>query len=387
MRLVSIDNLEPGALLARDVWTGASGSIPLLRAGVYLTPDYLERLQRTGIAAIYVNDELSDGIEVPELLREETRRKAAKAIQHAFLELPRSAAAGRGLPQAVLNDLKSVVERILADLQAAGDAAIAFKDMSTADAYTTQHSVQVTVLGLLVGRRVFHDYGWVDYRRQRSFAKTSEALSRLGLGLLLHDIGKLTVPSGVLNKPGKLDENEWQLVKGHPAAGEAMLRSDLISALAKGVVRSHHERYDGSGYPDGLVGDDIPQFARIAAVADVYDAMTSARPYRGAAPASVGVDEIIEGKGTHYEPQIVAAFRKVVAPYPVGSCVTLTDGRRGIVSDLPTDDLDRPTVRLYAEPDGSPSPPTEITLDSYPDLAISGLDGNPPRAVAYPRAA
>jgi HD-GYP domain-containing protein (c-di-GMP phosphodiesterase class II) len=387
MRLVSVDKLQPGALLARDIWTGTSGSIPLLRAGVYITPEYLSRLRRTGIAAIYVHDELSDGIEVPMLVREQTREKASQAIQRAFAELPQRAATGEAIPKAVLADLRSVVDRILDDLQAAGDAAVAFSDLATADAYTTQHSIQVTVLGLLLGRRVFNDYGWVDYRRQRSFEKIDVALGRLGLGLLLHDIGKLTIPTEILNKPGKLEPGEWTLMKSHPAAGEAMLQSDLISALAKGVVRSHHERHDGTGYPDGLARDEIPQFARIAAVADVYDAITSARPYRAAAPASLGVAEIVGAEGRHYDPQVVTAFRKVVAPYPVGSCVVLTDGRRGIVSELPDNHLDRPVVRLYAEADGSSMSPTEIALVNAPTISVKGLDESPPDSRAHAQAA
>ena len=192
----------------------------------------------------------------------------------------------------------------------------------------------MTVLGLLLGRRVFNLYGWANYRGGRSFDRIEERLATLGLGLLLHDIGKLIVPATVLNKPGSLDAEEWELIRAHPVAGIELLPGEAISPLAKSVVRSHHERWDGAGYPDNRTGGKISQLARIASVADVYDAITSERPYRDARPAHVGHAAIIEGSGTQFDPEVVAAFRKVVAPYPVGSEITLADGSRGIVASV-----------------------------------------------------
>ena len=189
-----------------------------------------------------------------------------------------------------------------------------------------------------MGRRVY------DHRERR--------LARLGLGLLLHDIGKLIIPADVLNKPGQLDDSEWELMRAHPRAGVEMLRSDMISPLVKVVVRSHHERWDGGGYPDGLAAEGIHQLARIASVADVYDAVTSERVYASARPPDVGVQIVLDGSGRAFDPDVVDVFRRVVSPYPPGCEVTLSDGRRGVVASVAPNDLTRPVVRIGWEAGG-----------------------------------
>jgi HD-GYP domain-containing protein (c-di-GMP phosphodiesterase class II) len=223
--------------------------------------------------------------------------------------------------------------------------------MMGADQYLLQHVIDVTALGTVIARRVFHDNGWVDFTGRRRFDGIEPRLSKIALGLLLHDIGKLTIPNEVLNKPGKLDEAEWELMKSHPVVGVELLGEDM-SFLVKAVVRHHHERWDGKGYPDELAGDRIHQFARIAAVADVYDAVTSERSYKDAAPPHAGVSVIEAGAGTHFDPECVAVFSKVVMPYPPGYEVELADGRTGVVVDVETDRPYEPKVRVRND-DGS----------------------------------
>jgi HD-GYP domain-containing protein (c-di-GMP phosphodiesterase class II) len=201
------------------------------------------------------------------------------------------------------------------------------------------------------------------------FTGIDERLTNLGVGLLLHDIGKLVVPSPVLRKNGPLEPDEWELMRQHPVAGVELLPGHAISSLAKSVVRSHHERWDGSGYPEGRVGSRIAQFARIASVADVYDAVTSARPYRAAAPAHVGYQVIVEGAGRAFDPEVVEAFRKLVAPYPAGTEVELADGSRGIVASVPSEAPDEPTVRITHRPDGSQAEPVDVPYAELPPIA------------------
>ncbi len=368
MRLVSTTRLVDGVRLGRDVTSGVPGQAPLLRAGTEIRPEYRAALARHGIRAVYIDDELSAGIEVPEALTQRTQREAETALHRAFEVAPSALAAGGPLPDQTIRDMKKVAHMIAADLAASGDAVLALADLASADAYTLRHSIDVTVLGLLLGRRVFNLYGWANYRGGRSFDRIDDRLATLGLGLLLHDIGKLIVPATVLNKPGSLDAEEWELIRRHPVAGIELLPGDAISPLAKSVVRSHHERWDGSGYPDNRIGGKISQLARIASVADVYDAITSARPYRDARPAHVGHAAIIDGSGTEFDPEVVAAFRKVVAPYPVGSEITLADGRRGIVASVPQDAPERPVVRVTHDAQGDLVDPVEIPLAGPADV-------------------
>jgi HD-GYP domain-containing protein (c-di-GMP phosphodiesterase class II) len=372
MRLVSIESVEPGALLARDVWGGSAGITPLLRAGTALRDTYLERLSRGGIAAVYIDDEVSAGIDIPDALRASTQLEAVRVLELAFSELPGAVAAASGsMRMEVALELRSVVKAILEDLENCGDAMLAFTDLATADAYTLQHSIDTTVLGLLLGRKLFQDYGWIDFDGTRRYDKVDERLIRLGLGLLLHDVGKVTVPAEVLNKNGPLDPSEWELIYAYPAAGADMLTDDTVGPRARSVVRSHHERFDGSGYPSGLKGDAIPQLARIAAVADVFDAVTSARPYRVAAPPFVGVETVSAGDRTHFDPEVVAVFRAVVAPHPVGMSVTLSDGREGIVTDVPPSRADRPVVRVVTDYDGTRlATAIELHLIRSPEIQI-----------------
>lgn len=119
---------------------------------------------------------------------------------------------------------------------------------------------------------------------------------------LLHDVGKIGIPDAVINKPGKLTKEEYDVIKMHPDIGSKMLsKATEMPRMAVGA-RWHHERFDGKGYPDGIDGDHIPEEARIIAVADAYDAMTSCRSYRESLLQEVVRKEIEEGKGTQFDP-------------------------------------------------------------------------------------
>lgn len=136
-------------------------------------------------------------------------------------------------------------------------------------------------------------------------------LRALELGALLHDIGKIGVPDAILLKPGGLSDDEWRQMREHPELGARILSATPFLEEAVVVVRSHHERFDGSGYPCGLAGDQIPLLARVFAVADVFDAITSKRPYHEALSDAVAVQEIEESAGSHFDPRVVEAFRSV----------------------------------------------------------------------------
>ena len=135
----------------------------------------------------------------------------------------------------MIEDLSRIVDRVAASVLDSPDAALALNDLAAADQYTHRHSVNVTALGLLLARAQFRRHGWVDYRGERRYDRMDQRLSTLGLGLLLHDIGKMAVPADVLNKPGPLDAAEWQLMRTHPEAGVALLGTSTLGPL---VTRS-----------------------------------------------------------------------------------------------------------------------------------------------------
>jgi HD-GYP domain-containing protein (c-di-GMP phosphodiesterase class II) len=372
MRLVATRRLEGGCVLARDVVTGRHGAVPLLRRGTRLDSRYIAALERAGINAVYIDDKLSEGIDATPVLTEETRSEATRLLERSLATARRSKDGTCSLPESAVDELATVARLIATELLTCDDAIFALQDLAAADAYTMQHSIDVTAIGLLVGRRLLRDAGWIDYRGARRFEKLDERVVQLGLGLILHDIGKLTVPKEVLLKQGPLDPAEWELVKGHPQAGLDMIAASAqIGAVTRTVIRSHHERWDGSGYPEGLSGQAIHQYARIAAVADVYDAVTSERPYSVARAPHVGWKIVVDGAGSHFEREVVDAFRRVVAPFPPGVELELEDGSRGIVVSVEPTAPERPLVRVAWDPAGKPVAPYEVRVDALPRVAAA----------------
>jgi HD-GYP domain-containing protein (c-di-GMP phosphodiesterase class II) len=313
---------------------------------VKLTSRYASLLPQAGVGSVWIRDELGEAIDVVEPLTPETRAKVYKATAGALTAAGSALRTDSGMPHTVVESLADVAASMVDDLLDCPEAALALEDLNAFDDYTHRHSVQVTVLGLLIARRQWRVDGWNDFRGRRRYDRIEDRLRKLGLGLLVHDVGKLAVPPEILNKPGRLTDAEMTVMKTHPTAGVELLRAADLSPLALSVVRDHHERIDGSGYPDGLSGAHVQDFPRIAAVADVYDAVTSERVYKPAAPPHIGVRVIREGAGTQFCPNVVRNFRAVVMPYPVGHEITLPDGRTAVISAVDPESPDIPTVRV-----------------------------------------
>jgi HD-GYP domain-containing protein (c-di-GMP phosphodiesterase class II) len=346
VRLIPSRKIRDGVELARDIVAGPPGTAPLLRAGVRLSARYAELLPKSGIGSVWIEDDLGEAIEVAEPLTPETRAKVHRATGDAITAAGTALRTGSGMPTSVVESLSHVALAMVDDLLDAPDAALVLEDLSAFDDYTHKHSVQVTVLGLLIARRLWSTDGWIDYRGRRRKDRLDDRMRKLGLGLLVHDVGKLAVPPEILNKPGRLTDPEMEIMKTHAVAGVELLRPADLSPLALSVVRDHHERIDGSGYPEGLHGAQVQEFPRIAAVADVYDAVTSERIYKPAAPPHVGVGVINSSAGAQFCPSVVRAFRAVVMPYPVGHEIKLPDGRAAVVAAVDPDAPEVPTVRV-----------------------------------------
>jgi len=161
------------------------------------------------------------------------------------------------------------------------------------DRETEDHTRRVTEITLQIARRL---------------GLPEQDMLHIRYGALLHDIGKVAIPDKILFKPGPLTEEEWQTMKRHPVVAMELFESIAYLGPALDILRSHHEKWDGSGYPDGLAGEDIPLFARIFALADVYDALTTERPYRGAWPQVDALDYIARQSGTHFDPHLAPVF-------------------------------------------------------------------------------
>jgi HD-GYP domain-containing protein (c-di-GMP phosphodiesterase class II) len=370
MRRVPTQQLRTGDRIGRDVLS-ASNEIPLLRAGIRVSDSYRESLLRSNITSVWVDDGLSEGITPLEVMGDRTKKRATAAIHSAFRDVSRSLVNGGPVPTDALLEMGEVADLICADVSANVHSALALNDLANADGYTMKHSLAVTALGLSLGLRVMRRFGWIDTHGYRRFDGIDERLSTLGVGLLLHDIGKLAVPVEILEKPGPLTAQEWLAMRAHPTLGAQMLQhADGISPVSRAVVRCHHERWDGFGYPAGLAGNAIHQFARIASVADVFDALTSDRSYRRALPMHEGYDYIVSRAGREFDPEVVAIFAESVAPHPPGTGVVLSDGRCGIVKEVRPESVTRPVVRLVLDASGMPTAVGEVDLAQARDLTI-----------------
>ena len=373
MRLVATSDLQEDTTLARDILTGRDAA-PLLRAGVKLNARFIEHLNRAGILGVYVEDQFSQGIDSQPVISGQTRGLATRAIAAVYEEAKRCAVSGRALEQDATDELSDVVDQILLEIEESDGKNVVLADLCAADAYNLQHPIDVTALGLLIGRRLIIEHGWLDYKGERQDDRHEERLFRLGMGLLLTDIGKTAIPEAILNKPGKLSEEEWEIVQTHPKAGVKLIRdTGAWCPLVQACVLRHHERWDGTGYPEGKAGSDIHEMARIAAVADVFDAITSERVFAPARPAHVGVQAILAGAGTQFDTTIIDLFSRRVAPFPPGVEVELTDGRRAVVVSVSELALDRPVVRVIT----GPGAPVDISLTADPSIQIAGWNPVP----------
>ena len=383
MRRVPVEQLKSGDRVGRDVYSDPAG-LPLLKAGIRISDSYRASLERAGVPAVWVDDGLSKGIEPLEVLSEGTKRRATIAIRDAFRDAPTTLASGKDLPDKTVREMMDVVDQIIDEVAENVHAALALNDLANADGYTLKHSLAVTTLGLSLGLRLMQKYGWFDAQDKLRFDDIHGRLPPLGVGLLVHDIGKLAVPPEILNKPGRLTDDEWVAMKAHPMEGVRILQHATISPLSRAVVRSHHEQWNGQGYPAGLAGSKIHQFARVAAVADVFDALTSDRHYRKAWPVHKAWTFIVERSGTHFDPEVVSVFQSSVAPYPPGTGVVLSDGSSGIVKEVRPEMLTQPIVRIVLDPAGAAVTPYEVDLAVVEKLSVTSSEFDP-GAVMDPR--
>ena len=351
MRKVSLDRTRAGVRVARTILS--LDGVVLLSAGTILTDEMINTLLEYNYTEIYIEDDISNGVVPFESVKEEIVTEVKAKIKNILTE------------QSVKIPVDSkkiieIVEKLLSNILQNDYIIMSLSDIRSVDDYTFSHSVNVCILSLITGI---------------TLGIKGDNLKDLGTGALLHDIGKIMVSEEILQKPSCLSLNEYDEVKRHTVYGYEILKSYKdISTTAQTIALYHHERIDGSGYPYNLKNGDIPISARIVAVADVYDALTTNRVYRKKMLPHEVVDYLYSLVNKHFEKTVLDAFTKRIASFPVGTAVLLNTGEKGLVARYNADTPNRPIIRIIMDESGKMLVShKEVNLSKRLDYRIVGI--------------
>ncbi|MGM0369839.1 MAG: HD-GYP domain-containing protein [Bacillota bacterium] len=326
MRLIHVKELQPNMELAKPIYDDNSNL--LINVNCQDLHTYKKRLLNLGIKHIYINDKKSQGIEIDEVIDNNLKMKYQKLVRKTFANIKQNKQINIGEIQ---NSIATLVDEILNN----NNVLVNLVDIKSTDSYTFQHSVNVATLSIILAKNL-------NYNRND--------LIKIGIGAILHDVGKLAIPEKILKKPGKLDNEEYKIIQEHPSLGYQNTKNNQhISPLSRIIILYHHEKVDGSGYPDGLIKDDIHEFARIVAVADVFDALTSDRCYRNRWTTRKAVDFLISKSGVSFDTKFVREFMKHIAIFPNGTTVRLNTGQKAIIKEQNKEAPTRPIIRIITD--------------------------------------
>lgn len=338
MRGKMTSKVEVGEILGRSIFR-EDGSV-LVTRGTALTENMLKRLVQGGVMLIYIEDDLSVGIEPSNVITDEQLLKGSVEMSKVFKEIKDSARFSSDQKDQRLRyvydslhieTLSNFLDEIEQELLGNREALYQVFNMFSVDMYTYKHSVDVAILAMLIGKELGY---------------STKNIKLLGFGGLLHDIGKSQIPVEVLNKQEKLTQEEWQMMQDHAELGYELIK-DVISLNGhiKQMVRYHHERNDGSGYPYALKDDELTEFIKIIIVADIFNAIASNRVYRKALTPEKIIEYLHQETIYRLDYEVVNALLRVIHIYPEGAILELSDGRKGIVVESSKTAPTRPLLK------------------------------------------
>jgi HD-GYP domain-containing protein (c-di-GMP phosphodiesterase class II) len=378
LKKIDVEHLRMGMHIHE--FCGSWMDHPFWRTNFVLTdPTDIRRIIDSGITELWIDVEKGDDVALGNTLEESdaavdevlsgtaNRVEAPKQVSIAE-EAKRAAricANAKGAVVSMFNEVRmgkaisteaagELVDEITSSVMRNPGALISLARLKTADDYTYMHSVAVCGLMVALARQLSLD---------------EEQTRDAGMAGLLHDLGKATVPMSVLNKPGKLTDAEFAIIKGHPEEGHRMLQEGgAVGPVPLDVVLHHHEKVNGSGYPHKLKDAQISLFAKMGAVCDVYDAITSNRPYKSGWDPAESIRKMTEWTDGHFDGRIFQAFVKSIGIYPIGSLVRLTSGRLAVVIEQSENSLLTPRIKAFFSTKSMTYVPPELI-----DLARRGV--------------
>lgn len=313
MRFVPAFSLVPGMVMARDILSNNSAA-SMLKKGVVLNDAAIEYIRSKGYMGAYISDAVSNDVELEEIVDQQLIKKGLEAVE------------GENV-----GSILNVATDIVAQITSKRDVSVDLFDLRSYDDYTFHHSVNVGVYAVAVGRKL---------------GLKEEELNKLSIAGICHDLGKSKVDKNIINKPDRLTDEEFAEVKNHPRYSfEILYNNPQVPSIVRQAVLYHHENENGSGYPYGKEGHEIPIFAKIIHAVDVYDALTSKRPYKAPFAPADAYEYINNGKGILFDAKVVDVMNEVIPAYPPGIDVILSDGSSALVVGHTSNAL-RPKVRL-----------------------------------------
>lgn len=336
MRPVSVNHIKEGVFLGKSIYS-SDGRL-LLSKGIQLDKKLISILKKHQILYIYIEDEISEGIEIHSIVDDKVRIQAISTVKRLF-EMAMYKSRGKEkiewIPLQAHLEVENIIENILNNLKENQNVLYTMTELMGTDMYTYKHSVNVAILSMLTAR---------------SLGIKEKDIKEIALGAMLHDIGKSKIDPEILNKSDELTEEEKEIVKKHTEYGYEIVKNDLsLSYITKHIVYSHHELLDGSGYPRGLSGEEISRYSMIVTICDMFDSMTSDKEGKKGIPIYTAL-EILEAQTVYkLDANVYNRFIENIAIYPIGTGVLLEDGRKGIVVDIHRSCPARPIVNIIED--------------------------------------
>lgn len=343
MRFVPASCLREGMVIGKNLYD--NNGLILLRWGSVLKSSYIEKILEFGYIGVYIQDELTSDLIISNIISDDLRQKTINAAKNIIVQPQKNS---NKLLDENFEATKELMEKIIEQVINNKDSMINMIDLKVFDEYTYYHSVNVAVLSAVLGT---------------AFGLNKDQLINLGIGAMLHDIGKMFIDKEILNKPGKLTKEEYEIIKNHTTMGYKYLKSsfNMLPTIYISCLQ-HHERYDGKGYPNNVKGEKISLYGRIVAICDVYDSLVSKRPYRDAYLPSEAIEYMMANSGGYFDHKLVKLFVKKIAPYPLGTTVTLSNGLIGIVFENYEDACMRPKLKIIRDEKDCEVEPYELNL-------------------------
>ena len=330
MRICSIQKIPQKAKLAKPVYDHKG--ILLLNKGIDITESITNKFKANNIYFIYIEDDISEGIEVESIIDDETKAMITFSIKNIIDNVSSGKKTNAMLPIQEIKKVENIVDTLLKNIKEKNELSYMAVELMGTDMNTYTHSVNVAILSIVNSI----DYGYAD-----------SMCEKIGFGALMHDIGKTRIDNHVLQKHGILSHEEFNLMKMHPTLGYKMLKSDpSISSISKSIILNHHEKLDGTGYPSGLTASQMPDFLRIVTLSDMFDAMTTDRVYRRRIPVHLALENLMADCISKLDAKIYNRFVRNVILYPPGSMVMLNEGTVAIVSEYNKLNPTRPKLRI-----------------------------------------